>query len=104
MGIGRDTDAAIAALGAQLIAFTAARRVVEGVHRFCHAAFVIAAVISYRRPVVGLVRKIGALNEIAPTYLDLIDVEVPCNRVDRSFGDVGPFGPAIAAIGVNRDG
>src|SRR5882672_3001806 len=98
MSIGRDTDAAIEALAAQLIALTAARRVVEGFHRLCQAAFVIAAVISHCRPVVGLVRKISVLNEIPPTNLDLIDVEMPCNRVDRSFGDVRPFGSAIAAI------
>src|ERR1700674_3655382 len=104
MGIGGHADAAIAALGAQLIALAAARPVFEGFHRLCHAAFVISAVINHGGPVVGPVWKISPLNEVPPAYLDLIDVEAARDRVDGPFGDVSSLGPAVAAIGVNRHG
>src|SRR6266566_5570785 len=104
MGVGRDTDAAIAALGAQLIAFAAARRVVEGFHCLRQAAFIVAAVVNHGGTIIGLVRKISALDKILSADLHLIDVEVARDRVDRAFGDVSALGPAVAAIGVNRHG
>ena len=44
------------------------------------------------------------MNEIPPPHLDLVELEVACDRIDRALGDVCAFGPAIAAIGVNRHG
>src|SRR5258707_3835156 len=104
MGIGRDTDAAIAALGAQLIAFAAARRVVEALHCLRQAALIVAAVVNHGGAIIGLVGKISALDEIPSAHLHLIDVEVACDGIDRAFGDVSSLGPAVAAIGVDRHG
>ncbi len=84
-----------------MIALAAACPVVEGFHCLCQAALIVAAIVNHGGPVVGLVRKISALNEIPSTHLNLIKVEMTCNRVDRPFGDVSPFGAAIPAIGVN---
>ena len=89
---------------AQLIAFAAAAVVVEGFHRFCQEAFIIAAVVDHGGPVVGLVGKVGALDEIPAPHLDLVKAEVTRDCVDRPLGDVSAFGPAIAAIGVDRHG
>src|ERR1700676_1881797 len=102
MGVGRDTDAARAALGAQLIALVPACSVDEGFHCLRQAAFIVAAIVDHGGAVVGLVREISALNEIPLTYLNLIDVEVTRDRVYRPFGDVSPLGPAITAIGIHR--
>ncbi len=104
MGIGSYTDTTIAALGPQLIAFAAACLVIERFHCLCQAAFIVAAIVNHGGAVVGPKRKINTLNEIPLTHLDLIEVEVACDRIDRSFGDVSPLWPAISAIGVNRYG
>src|SRR5271155_4221184 len=104
MGIGRYPDAAITALGAQLIALAAAGFVVEGFHRLRQAAFIVAAVVYHGGPIVRPIREIGALNEISPASLHLIEIEVTRDRVDRPFGDVGALRAAITTIGVNRHG
>src|ERR1700682_3807949 len=101
MGVGAAADAAIAALGPPLIAFAAACCIIEGFHRLCQAALIVAAIVNHGRPIVGLVRKICALNEIPSAHLDLVQVEVTRDRVDRAFGDVSSLGPAVAAIGVD---
>src|SRR5437660_12394445 len=104
MGIGRDTDAAIAALGAQLIAFAAARRVVEGLHCLRQAALIVAAVVNHGGAGIGLVRKINPLNEISFAHLSLSDVEVAGHGLDRAFGDVSALWPAVSAVGGDRHG
>ena len=104
VGIGCHPDAAVAALGAQLIALVASGVVIDGFHRLDEAALIIAAVINRGGSVIGSIRKVGGLNEITPAHFDLIEIEVTGDRVDRPFGDVCPLGPAISAIGVNRHG
>ena len=49
-------------------------------------------------------REISRLNEVLPAHLHLIELEVARDGIDRALGDVAAFRPAIAAIGVDRNG
>src|SRR6516164_1187510 len=88
MGVGGDPDAAIDAAAPQRLALTAAHLIVEGGERLFEQAVIVSAVIDRAHAAIGAIRKIGALNEIPPPELDLVDVQMPCHRVDGAFRDI----------------
>src|SRR5258705_13022457 len=98
MGIGRDTDAAIAALGAQLIAFAAARRVVEGLHCLRQAALIVAAVVNHGGAGIGLLRKNNPLHEISLAHPKLMHVQGGGGPADLAFGVLYALAAAASAV------
>jgi hypothetical protein len=104
VGVGGNADATIAAFRAQFVALDLAPVVVEGFQCDVQAALIVPAVVDHGRTTVGLIGKIGSRNEISSAHLDLIQHELACHRVDRAFRDVSAFGPAVAAIGIDRYG
>src|SRR6266480_6258438 len=104
MRIGGDANAAIDPAPAQGLAFAAAAFIVESRERLVEQSLVIAAVVHDSRAAVGPIAKFRRLNEIRPPHFDLVELEVACHRIDRALGYVSAFGPAIAAIGINRHG
>src|ERR1700681_4221292 len=66
------------------------------------AAVVIAAVPAHDGVAVGYVRKLIGTNQIAPAQLQRIDAQRVRHRIHRTFDDVGAFGPARAAVGIDR--
>src|SRR5229473_3597535 len=104
MGIGSHTGAAITATSAQRLAFVSAAGVVEGLERLVEAALIIAAVEHHAHAAVRPIRKIGALNEILSSHVDLVEVEMTRNRIDGTFRNVGALGTSVTAIGVDWNG
>src|SRR5258706_2815277 len=97
MGIGRDTDAAIAALGAQLIAFAAARRVVEGLRRLRQAALIVAAVVNHGGGALGVVRENNPPHENPSAALHPITVLGGRDRLRPARRVVSRPSPALDA-------
>src|SRR5262249_27991314 len=63
---------------------------------------IVAAVIDRAHAAIGTIGEIAALNEILSPDLDLVDVQMPCDRVDGAFRDISALGAAVAAIGIDR--
>src|SRR5262249_23552559 len=104
VGIGGDPDAAIGALAPQGVALTAARFIVESSKRLVEQTVIVAGVVDRAHAAIGAIGKIGALNEVLAPYLDLIDVQMPRDRVDGALGNISALGAAVAAIGIDRHG
>src|SRR5258705_8996873 len=96
MGIGRDTDAAIAALGAQLIAFAAARRVVEGLHCLRQAALIVAAVVNNGGGVISLLGGKTELGVIFFGHRHLYQVLMEGERLELAVPPLSPPRPPAA--------
>src|SRR6516165_5625040 len=104
MGEGGNANAAIDTLAPECLALPAATVVIEGGQRLGKQALVVAAVIDHALAAVGPIGKVGALDEVLAPYLDLIELQMSRDGVDRTLGDVGALGSAIAAIGVDWHG
>src|ERR1700737_2488221 len=66
------------------------------------AAVVIAAVPAHDGVAVGYVRKLIGTNQITPAQPQRIDAQPVRPRIQRTLDDVGAFGPARAAVGIDR--